>query len=100
MLSLFFHAKGHRSIGGLKKGRDPVESVCRVEAGAGRQPARIDSLVASLEASFSTAWNADCVLEFRESDIRKMSSFYRFLMDWKGLHPDEFSDSSQSLAGV
>ena len=71
-----------------------MESVGRVEAEVNLQTVQIGSLVASLEASFQLPergrLEADRVLDFRESDSRKMSSFCRFLMDWRGLYPVEF----------
>ncbi len=40
------------------------------------------------------------VLDYLESDNRKMSSLYLSLMDKMGLHLDEFGDSSQRLADI
>jgi len=40
------------------------------------------------------------VLDYRESDNRKMSSLYLSLMDKMGLHLDEFGDSSQRLSEI
>ena len=40
------------------------------------------------------------VLNYLESDNRKMSSLYLSLMDKAGLHLDRFGDSSEPLAGI
>ena len=40
------------------------------------------------------------VLNYLDSDNRKMSSLYLSLMDKMGLHLDEFGDSSQRLVEI